>query len=562
MLPLVVRDDRLQTKESTQHVFKSSPVRIGRNKLNDLPLEDPFVSLWHGMLQFDDVSIQYLDLASTNGSELNGQRAQPNTLIPLGAGRADLLIGPLRLHLSRGEGPLDVPEKRSMSPLRCAAASRRRAGLARSPGAVFQAPSPTLYWQEGKAPSSPPISATAMPAPTLMPATSGAASAGVAARLESMGGRSFSEETWPATTANALLPRYMKYRDAWDKLNKQLMDAIAGVPVARRARALQLLQGKLPTLGQEREFRALLSGESAPLANVQVPFADPSPGSAAVGAGVGSQDTHPGTRPIPGAFAVPASPSRPPISTPAPEADGATMLDIQAPPSAGPSFGVGGRGAPSPGCGPSHLAPQPLRRDLRAGLEAHCPGAGAVPPPALGSPRGLRSGLHPRLRRGQEEFNKQMAISPGGTSSLRLGSGTARDILRQLLETGPDAPARIRDLTGGFADVMVHQVALLSGIREGVGALLGRLNPSGFTGEGSRNRLTSTLTGPLRPLLAWKRYVTRYQELTEEERATEGVLFGPEFAFAYARIVGGPLAGKKQPSRSGSTPPVVPSKRS
>src|SRR5450432_2441068 len=178
MLPLVVRVDRLQTKESTQHVFKSSPVRIGRNKLNDLPLEDPFVSLWHGMLQFDDVSIQYLDLASTNGSELNGQRAQPNTLIPLGQ-EADLLIGPLRLHLSR-EAPADVPEKRSMTLFDVQLPLGEGQG---SPdlGAVFQAPSPTLYWQEGKAPISAPISPTAMPAPTLMPATPGAASAGVAA---------------------------------------------------------------------------------------------------------------------------------------------------------------------------------------------------------------------------------------------------------------------------------------------------------------------------------------------------------------------------------------------
>jgi type VI secretion system protein len=558
MLPLVVRVDRLQTKESTRHVFKSSPVRIGRNKLNDLPLEDPFVSLWHGMLQFDDSSIQYLDLASTNGSELNGQRAQPNTLIPLGQ-EADLLIGPLRLHVSRSEVPLDAPVPRSMTlfDVQLPLGPASPGDVDADPGAVFQAPSPTLYWQEGKAP----MAATAMPAPTRMPSgsssTPGAASAGVAARLESATGRSFSEETWPATTANALLPRYMKYRDAWDKLNRQLFDAISGVPIARRARALQLLQGRLPALGQEQDFRALLSGESSPTpgtTNGGVPFADPASELTVPTPGAAIHDTHAGSRRIPAPNAVSLGPVSPSGVTSDPEIEGATMLEIL---------------APRAGTPPVRVAPDAGRATslLTLFAETYVPGSKRVAQEPEQFLRQLSAVLEAfaqafiELRRGQEEFNKQMAISAAGPSSLRLGSGTARDILRQLLDTGPEASQRIRDLTGGFADVMVHQVALLSGIREGVRALLSGLSPATFAGEGGGNRFTASLTGPLRPLMAWKRYVSRYQELTEEERATEGVLFGPEFAFAYARIVGGPIAGKKQPGRSGHPPHGGPAKK-
>jgi predicted component of type VI protein secretion system len=548
MLPLVVRVDRLKTKESTRHVFRSSPVRIGRNKLNDLPLEDPFVSLWHGMLQFDGNSIQYLDLASTNGSELNGERAQPNTLIPLGD-EADLLIGPLKLHISRSAEPIDAPAPRSMT-LFDVQLPQGGAEGAPPPDdlAVFQAPSPTVYWQGAGAP----IAATAMPAPTLLPQNSGTApaqaAASIAASVEAKTGRSFSEESWPATTANALLPRYMKYRDAWDKLNKQLLDAISSVPAARRTRALQLLQGRLPALANEQDFRSLLSGDvNVAPTNGQVPFADPAAeASSAPGSGIG-HDTLPGTRgmPQPGAIGLGAPLISVSSSSAQPHGlEGATVLDIQV------------AAAAARVALPATAADTRATSLLNLFAETYVPGSKRIARDPEQFLRQLSAVLEAfaqafiELRRGQEEFNKQMAISAAASSSLKLGSGTARDVLRQLLDTGPEAPQRVRDLTSGFADVMVHQVALLSGIREGVRALLGRLHPEVFSGGGGGNRLTSTLVSPVRSLLAWKNYVSRFQELTEEERATEGVLFGPEFAFAYARIVGGPLAGKRPGKKS------------
>jgi type VI secretion system protein ImpI len=58
--------------------FSQSPVRIGRNQLNDIPLEDPFVSEWHGIIRFDDRQISYFDLGSTNGTLLDGKRLAKN----------------------------------------------------------------------------------------------------------------------------------------------------------------------------------------------------------------------------------------------------------------------------------------------------------------------------------------------------------------------------------------------------------------------------------------------------------------------------------------------------
>src|SRR4051812_50008352 len=59
--------------------FTSSPVRLGRNELNDVTLSDPFASEWHGVIRFDDQAVYYFDLGSLNGSTLGGKRLVKNT---------------------------------------------------------------------------------------------------------------------------------------------------------------------------------------------------------------------------------------------------------------------------------------------------------------------------------------------------------------------------------------------------------------------------------------------------------------------------------------------------
>ena len=55
--------------------FRTSPVRIGRNALNDLLLDEPSVSQWHGQIVFDESSISFVDVGSSNGSCVDGCRA-------------------------------------------------------------------------------------------------------------------------------------------------------------------------------------------------------------------------------------------------------------------------------------------------------------------------------------------------------------------------------------------------------------------------------------------------------------------------------------------------------
>jgi type VI secretion system protein ImpI len=71
------------TGSSRKMRFSHSPVRIGRNQLNDLSLDTPFVSEWHGTLRFDTQGVAYFDLGSTNGSMLDGNRLTKNVAVAL-----------------------------------------------------------------------------------------------------------------------------------------------------------------------------------------------------------------------------------------------------------------------------------------------------------------------------------------------------------------------------------------------------------------------------------------------------------------------------------------------
>ena len=75
----------MRTGEPKTLWFEQSPIRIGRNQLNNIAIDDRFVSEWHGMIRFDASGIHYFDLGSTNGTSLDGQRLPKNTATPLTA---------------------------------------------------------------------------------------------------------------------------------------------------------------------------------------------------------------------------------------------------------------------------------------------------------------------------------------------------------------------------------------------------------------------------------------------------------------------------------------------
>jgi hypothetical protein len=140
MLPLLVRVHHAESGVHRDLGFRRSPVRIGRNHLNDLMLDEPFVSQWHGIVRFDDEGTRFIDVGSTNGTTLNGARLEKNVEIELTPEMA-LVIGPLTLMFSRV--PLDESQivSRRASAFRVGDAPRE-AGLEKTVGLPGGSPLP------------------------------------------------------------------------------------------------------------------------------------------------------------------------------------------------------------------------------------------------------------------------------------------------------------------------------------------------------------------------------------------------------------------------------------
>ena len=68
-----------QANQSFDATFERFPVRLGRNQLNDLPIDRPYVSQFHASFDVRDGRIFLRDLGSTNGTIYAGQRLQRDT---------------------------------------------------------------------------------------------------------------------------------------------------------------------------------------------------------------------------------------------------------------------------------------------------------------------------------------------------------------------------------------------------------------------------------------------------------------------------------------------------
>jgi type VI secretion system protein len=154
------------------------------------------------------------------------------------------------------------------------------------------------------------------------------------------------------------------------------------------------------------------------------------------------------------------------------------------------------------------------------------------------------------LRKGQAEFGEGIAVRTVTSETPLRRARTPQELLRHLLDPAADGASRIDDLTGGFGEVMIHQVAMLGATRQGIRALLDRLDPK---------KLQSPLVWPARLWKRWQRFESAWAALGEEEYAVQ-VVFGPEFARSYAMVMGGHAglpsgrAGPPQGKVSAKTP--------
>ena len=104
-LRVAIHDPRTGVDEVA--FFRSSPVRIGRNALNDLLLDEPSVSQWHAQLAFDEQHVWFTDVGSSNGSAIGSTPVVPHQAIAIDE-TTSLEVGPVVLRVSRADSAEDT----------------------------------------------------------------------------------------------------------------------------------------------------------------------------------------------------------------------------------------------------------------------------------------------------------------------------------------------------------------------------------------------------------------------------------------------------------------------
>ncbi|MBL4687104.1 MAG: FHA domain-containing protein [Nannocystaceae bacterium] len=390
------------TGESVVHEFQTSPVRIGRNPLNDLPLRYPFVSGWHAVIRFDDHGARFFDLGSTNGTLKDGRRVVVGEEVVID-GPAVVQLGDLDLTMTRtGAGaPAAAAPPQMGAPIVPGATGAVHAGVIDTDDPVALAPG------------------TADPTSTMQ--------VPMGRIHEAMG---------------SLRPFHDRMRDARLAFEHHLRECVGQLPAHVRATAEQFMR---------REFEG--TGGSGP--------AQPAGGPTGGG----------------GAFTALAEQLLPGLAPPASEQE-----------------------------------VQRFVASIRDVLEACAKGL-------------------VELQKGQEQFGHEMGVKAIKEFTPLNVAASAAEALEYLLDFRHGTPHRTQELVGVFADVMIHQVALLNGVAEGARALLMSLDPDEIErrsastwGNSAKNR--------------WKTFVARHGELVAEDKLWMEIMFGPEFARAYAEVGG------------------------
>jgi predicted component of type VI protein secretion system len=189
---------------------------------------------------------------------------------------------------------------------------------------------------------------------------------------------------------------------------------------------------------------------------------------------------------------------------------------------------------------PPSMAPSAPHPDALARLSKAWAATGAAPLQLAGPERAFAETLAAvadafargliELKNGLKEFGEGIGVRAVGGHSPLHRSQAASEILNYLLDPNADTHARLEQLVDLFADLMIHEVALLNGVKAGVRQLLVELDPEqGYAKNGGGGGI-----GLLDRSL--KRYRDFFTSTTEDDG--QSIVFGPEFARAYADALG------------------------
>ncbi|MGC3998876.1 MAG: FHA domain-containing protein [Anaeromyxobacter sp.] len=500
MLALHVRVQELDgggTHET--YAFHRSPVRVGRGELNDLRLDYPYVSNWHGLIQFDDEGIRFVDLGSTNGSFLDGVRLDKNVQATIQPSH-ELLLGRLQLVLSRESAEAHAPAP--PAPPHSVTMFARRVALDQAVAGALSGRLEKLAREEAGAPAlpvepaAPHVEAAHAPAPHLpappppspLPPPPPAPVADSPALLAALD-----------TASWQLGVLHDACKQADENFTAALDQAIAFLSEPEQARARVLAAERFPN----------------------------APGQPAAAA--------------PPAWAAPA-PVVPDQAAP-PRSDSVRGEPVE--PRTGAEWGPGRPPDDSPGAATALLR---VFAEAYLGPEAapRTPEAQQALLSVLAEVLETAARGYLELRSGYEQFAREIGIRLPRSEGA-IGKITDANQLVTWLLQPTDGEPRAHQLGSAFADLMIHQVGLLNGVQAGGRALLDRLSPGALTREVEKKGGFGIGLRPLREAALWRALEEKFQELTEEDNAVTDVLFGKEFARAYAALTGRRPTGDSDP---------------
>jgi predicted component of type VI protein secretion system len=514
MLPLVVQVELVDQHKATTQAYVHSPVRIGRNPLNDLVLNAPYVSQWHAVVRVDEEKSYYVDLGATNPTLVNGQPLAKHIEMPVDEG-VDVRIGNMRLHFLRATAPPELIQGvkresafslRNFTPVPVSQNENTRS-LDRLPEqqlpprvqepvpshnrppdyvSLERSPAPT-FSERPAVPSAWPPAAVSIPPRTVVPkvgpsdgpprrrsprSSEPGFASGPPPRVSEIGpavvpGRSLDSDSVLAEQFRSAFERldvyHKAYQYAWSNFVEQI------------ERETQQM-----TPSEQTIFAASLH-QQYPDANVQQGFQK--------------------------------SLKNPQL---APKVNGGPELEDWLKRLTNGLF-------------------PPLRasRQLSMAMER----VGAIL-------EVFSQGLV-ELRNTQLQFSQEMGLKLINEESPLRRKDDPRAILAYLLDPSMDGTTRIEELSRLFAEFALHHVALLKATVEGGRSLMQRISPEAIGEDPSikpdeieENDGIFARVFPFEARRMWKRYLALYQVLVEEDRFTKE-LFGRSFARAYYTFTGG-----------------------
>jgi predicted component of type VI protein secretion system len=135
------------------------------------------------------------------------------------------------------------------------------------------------------------------------------------------------------------------------------------------------------------------------------------------------------------------------------------------------------------------------------------------------------------LKKGYEQFGAEVGVRPlTGTTPLHRAR-SSQEIVEYVLDPATDPDVCARDLNAVFADMGIHDVALMEGISQSVHALLAKLDPNALDFKSSAGLWSGS-----KAKAKWSSYVETFNNLLAEDAALHAEIFGEEFASAYASV--------------------------